>query len=551
MVKFEDLKKLKRFNEIAAVLAKYGFDEIIDRFELNGSVLLQKINPIKEDLGVFERIRLSIEELGPTFIKFGQIMSLRPDLLPGKLLHELEKLQDNVPAVDFNEIEKEIIACIGGPLNKHFSQFHIEPVAAASLSQVHVGVLLSNGDKVAVKVQRPGVEENVHSDLDLLKSIASFIDQQFDDLKCYDFPGLVETIRYTLLRELDFNNEVSNMSIARAHLENRKVYIPKVYEEYCSKTLLVMEYYEGKRFTEILSCSDDDRKKVAQNGLYAATKQILEDGFFHADPHPGNLLIGDGMQLCFIDWGMTGRLTEQERLSLIELLGSIVDKDVGKLTDSFLRICRKQERADGERDIERALAELLDRYHSIPIYKMNIGDFLFGILTLLRDHRLSLPIEYSIMIKALITADGTARIAYPKLNVVDEIKGQVEAISRKRYSPENIWKSVNRSFARFIAFKRDLPEKLVKIIEKIESDDIGVTFKLDKLERIINTLENASNRLTIGIVTGSIIIGSSMIITTGVKPFLFGFPALGVVGYLISVVLGLWIVVTIIRNRKY
>jgi len=551
MIGINDIKKLKRFQEIVSVLTKYGFEEIVDRFELPGSDFLHGISPVERSLTVYERIRLALEELGPTFIKFGQIMSLRPDLLPQELLDELAKLQDEVPPVGFNEVEQEIYNSLEPPLNKHFALFHSEPVAAASLSQVHVGVLRSNDAKVAIKVQRPGIEKNVTSDLDILETIGSFIDHQFEDLRCYDIPGLVETVRRSLLQELDFTRELDNMNIARAHLDSDKIYVPKAYKEYSSKKLLVMEFFEGKKFRDVQSYNEAERKQIAQTGLYAATKQILDDGFFHADPHPGNLLIGKDLSLCFIDWGMVGRLTEQERLELIELLGAVVKKDSKKLTQCLLRVCHKAEGQTDEKELEKSIIETLDRYHSVPLSNVNIGDFLFNILTLLRTFRLRLPAEFVIMIKALVTADGTARLAYPELNIIGEVSEQVETISRKRYRPEMIWKSIKESLSTFLLFKRDLPGQLANIFERFEQGNLGVKFQFEKLDELIKALENASNRLTIGVITGAIIIGSSMIITTGVKPFLFGYPALGVIGYLLSVVLGLWLVITILRNRNY
>lgn len=551
MLQINDLKKIKRFNDICLILAKYGFDEVVGRLNMPGADLLQQISPIEEDLDVYQRIRRVLEELGPTFIKFGQIMSLRPDLLPEELLYELAKLQDDVPPISYNEIEQVVVDSLGPPISKHFSIFNSEPLAAASLSQVHLGRLRSSDEEVVIKIQRPGIEKNILSDLDILESISLFLDQQFEELSCYELPEIVRTVRKSLLLELDFTRELDNMNIARSYITNGNIYVPKAYKELSSKTLLVMEYFDGLKFKEIIKSPRSDRKKVAENGLRAATKQILDDGFFHADPHPGNILVGDKMQLCFIDWGMVGRLTDEDKYELLDLLGAVVDKDSGKLTKTFVRICGRKQSEIELKELERSIIELLDRYHSIAIDQMNIGTFLTSLLSILREFKLKLPSEYTLMIKALITADGAARLAYPELNVIEEVKSQVHNISRKRYSPENIWKSIKKSFGNILAVKRELPLQLVSIVEKIEQGDLGITFRLEKFEKLVDSMENASNRLTIGIITGAIIIGSSMIITTGVKPFLFGYPALGVIGYLISVVLGLWLIVTILKNKKY
>ncbi|WP_051309191.1 ABC1 kinase family protein [Desulfogranum japonicum] len=512
---------------------------------------MQKIRPIDGDLTIYQRIRLVLEELGPTFIKFGQIMSLRPDLLPQELLAELETLQDNAPFVDTEAIIDSIEQSLGKDIPEVFSTFAPQPVAAASLSQVHTGVLKSSGDRVAIKVQRPGISEIMKHDLDILESVCAFLDEQSKDLKTFELPELAATIRRTLLQELDFTLECGNMNIARSHAQGTDVYIPRPYDELCSERLLIMEFFDGKKFKEAISQQEKDRRQLARNGLRAAVKQILEDGFFHADPHPGNLLVGSNMNICFIDWGMAGRLTDRDRYILIDLLSTIVEKNTEGLVRSFLRICGETGQPIDREGLKRKLSDLLDRYHAVPLKQINAAHFILSMMQILRDFDLHLPFEYVIMAKALITADGAARLAYPDLNIVEEMSSQVHAISRKRYSPELIWKKFKNSFAELWLMHESLPGQLQNIIRAIEQGDLNITLTLKKIERLVTTIENASNRLTIGIITGAIIMGSSMIITTGVKPFLFGYPALGVIGYIISVVLGLWLVLTILRNKKY
>ena len=324
-MQLNDIKKLKRFKDIVTILAKYGFDEVVDRFDVPGADFLHSIVPVDTDLGLFERIRTVIEELGPTFVKFGQIMSLRPDLLPEGLLSELEKLQDNVPAVESTEIIPVIEECLGRPITEVFSFFDIKPVAAASLSQVHKGTLRENGTLVAVKVQRPDIIRGITSDLDILESICSFLDHQFEELQCYELPELANTVRRNLMQELDFKLELNNSNIARSYAERSDIYIPKTYKKYSSKKLLVMEFFDGVKFRKLLNHSRHDREIIARQGLLTVVQQILEDGFFHADPHPGNLLVSGDMRLCIIDWGLVGRLTERDRIMLIEMLSAVID----------------------------------------------------------------------------------------------------------------------------------------------------------------------------------------------------------------------------------
>ena len=547
----EDLKTLKRFKEIAGTLVKYGFAELVDRLDPPGADWLKHITPVDEELRFVERVRAIFEELGPTFVKFGQVMSLRPDLVPEDLLRELGKLQDQVPPVAAEQIGPFIEEQLGRPVSEIFSEFDFRPVAAASLSQVHRGILRSNGKQVAVKVQRPNIRANIQSDLDILEAVFRFWSEQSDELHNHDLVELVQTVRRSLVRELDFKLELSNMDIARSYSEQEEIRIPETFTAFSSDKLLVMEFFNGLKFQEIVSSAEVDHRRIARLGLHAAVKQILEDGFFHADPHPGNLLVDSNDNLCIIDWGMVGRLTERDRFSLTSLLSAVVDKDSDALVQSFLHLCAEKEKSVDKDALQRDLLELLDQYHALPLKDMDIGRFLMRGLALLRDYRLQLPRDMVVMVKALLTAEGTARLADPELNIIEEIEDHVHRVYRERYRPRVLWRSFKNSLASLMYAKEDLPGQFYRIIKTIEQGEFSVVFQLDKLDQLMSSLENASNRLTIGIITGSIIIGSSMIITTGVRPFLFGLPALGVIGYLISVVLGLWLVITILRNKNY
>jgi ubiquinone biosynthesis protein len=550
-MQLKNLKKIKRFRDIAAILIKYGFDEIVQRMEIPGVDFIRKIRPEEKEMGIYERIRRTIEDLGPTFVKFGQIMSLRPDMLPSELLEELEKLQDDVPALELADMEQTIEKSLGKPIKDVFSVFDVEPMAAASLSQVHKGVLKHEGHIVSVKIQRPDIIKKIESDLDILETICIFLDQKFDDLKTYDLPKLVDIIRSNLMKEVDFTIELRNMKIARSYASGSEIYIPKAYDQYCSEKLLVMELVQGTKFKNIVPGSNYDTERIAKQGLNAAIKQILEDGFFHADPHPGNLLVTEDMNLCIIDWGIIGRLTEKDRFELIEFLKAVVDKDSNALVHSLLRLCQTTGKKFDPRAMERELLDILDTYYAVPIKDMDIGQLLMSITTLIRNHKLRLPADLVIMIKALVTAEGSARQAYPELDVVSEIREYVSRLAMKRFKPETVWRNLRNSILSVWTSQREIPRQIQQIISKLDRGEMAFHFRLEKLEQLANSLENASNRLVTGIIIGAIIMGSSMIITTGIGPYLFGFPALGVIGYLLSVVLGLWLIVTILRTKKY
>ncbi|MGD8701753.1 MAG: AarF/UbiB family protein [Desulfosarcina sp.] len=545
-----DLKNLARFKDIVTLLTKYGFGEIVRRIDLPG-VMTPNMVVNSKTTTVHTRIRCALEELGATFIKFGQVMSLRPDLLPPELLSELGKLQDDVPTMDLTDVKTVIEGSLGATVNEVFSVFDVEPIAAASLSQVHKGVLRREGKIVAIKVRRPGIKRMIEADLDILEKLADVLDQQFDGLAAYDLPELVQVVRRHLMTELDFKTEMRNMNIARSFAVDAPVYIPKGYDAYCTDEVVVMDYVQGARYVKMAAGSQHDRRRIAAQGLAAATKQILDDGFFHADPHPGNLLINEKMNLCIIDWGMVGRLTERDRFELTDLMRAIVDKDSEALMHSVLRLCQPRGHSTASQSsIERDLLTLLDTYHAVPIKQMNVGQLLLDIMSIVRDHQLRMPTEYVIMIKALVTAEGSARLMYPELNVVAEIRESVVAIAKDRFQPTAIWRQLRQSMTNLWAYQRDIPRSIQQIINKLDSGSLELQLNHNKLEALAHTIENASNRLTIAIIAGAIIMGSSMIITTGVGPHLLGFPALGVIGYSLSVILGLWLVYTIIRSGK-
>ena len=550
-MEFRQIANLGRFKDIVVILVKYGFDDLVQRLDLGATPFIKKIHKAGQELDTYERIRLALEDLGPTFIKFGQVMSLRPDLLPRPLIKELVKLQDEVAPVPVEIIHETVEKSLQRPLKDLFSVFDDKPLGAASLAQVHRGVLKKEGTIVSIKVQRPGIQKKVEKDLHILESVAEQLHERSEELRFYDLPNLVRVTRRNLLREMDFTREARHMRIARSFLaEDSNIRIPTVYTEYCTPRLLVTEFIQGTKLKDLDPDRLEDPKALARQGLGAAIKQILDDGFFHADPHPGNLLVTPEGNLCLLDWGIVGRLTERDRYELIDLIKAVVDKDSKALMDTLLVMTNGQSTIN-RRSLERQLLEILDSYHAVPVKELNIGHLLMDVTALLRQHRLALPTDLVIMIKTMITAEGTARHIYPGLNIILEAEDYVKRLARQRYKSGPIWRNVRAAVKEFFALQRQLPRRVAQITEKIERGELRIHFEHENLGGLRNTLENTSNRLTFGIIIAAMIIASSMIITTGVGPLLFGFPALGVVGYMISGVLGLWLIWNIIRTKRY
>ncbi|SMC16295.1 ubiquinone biosynthesis protein [Desulfacinum hydrothermale DSM 13146] len=551
-MEFRAITHLGRFKDIAVILIRYGFDDVLDRLGFPAQRLLGPRDPAKAAMTTWERVRHALEDLGPTFIKFGQMMSLRPDLIPYPLIQELRKLRDEVASVPFSQVKTVVEQGLGRPLKEVFVQFEEEPLASASMAQVHRAVLRQERMPVAVKVQRPGIRQVIKKDLYILEAIAHEVHERVEDYRVYELPKLAKELRRSMLRELDFTLEARNIRIFRSNFrQHPDVFAPAVMEEHCTRQILTMELVQGRRLAEVmLQDGRDLRRQLARRGLKAMIKQILEDGFFHADPHPGNILVTDDGRLCFLDWGMVGRLTRPARHDLIDLIHAIVAKDSERVLEILLAFVRGGH--DEVHDLlHRELLDLLDAYHGVPLGRFDLGALLMDMSNLLRDYRLYLPSDLAMMVRSLITAEGTARELAPDLNVIAEAEGKVKHLAAQRWHPSELLRGVRRSLRHMAQMQREVPPRFVQILDKIGRGDLEVRFRHENLGDMRRTLDNMSNRLTLALIIAAMIIGSSMIITTGVKPFLFGYPALGIIGYLVSGVLGLYLVITILRSRRY
>ena len=544
------IARLKRFKDIVLTLFRYGLDDVVDRLDFPGKRILARIHPGVEEMTTWERIRRTLEDLGPTFVKFGQILSLRPDLIPRPLVLELRKLQDEVPPVPIELIKPVVERELERPLEDVFSHFDSRPMAAASLAQVHRAMLKEGRQVVAVKVQRPGIRDVVEKDLMILETIAGQLHRRMEATRLYDLPAIVSEIKKSLFQELDFSREARHMKIARLNLSDMaEIRIPKVYEAYSTEQVLTMELIQGTRLKEAELKDSQDRHRLATLIVRFTLIQILVHGFFHADPHPGNILLLDAGKVCFLDWGMVGRLPREARYALTELIQAVVEKDAEKVSWLLSQFVIMEGRPDS-RALQRDILDIIDSFHGMPLAQINIGQLLMDVTSVLQHHRIRPPADMALMAKALMTAEGTARDLYPELDVVSEAEPLVKQVILERWQPHAVWDSLKRSFWRFMLLQKNMPTRLEHIVETIDKGDLSIRFRHENLEGLRKTLEGITNRLTFGIIIAALIIGSSMIITTGVKPFLFGFPALGVIGYLVSALLGLWLIFNIIRRRK-
>ncbi|MFO7605249.1 MAG: AarF/UbiB family protein [Desulfurivibrionaceae bacterium] len=542
---------LGRFKDIVAILIKYGFDDVADRLRFPGKRFSKRVEAIPQGKKSWARFRRTLEELGPTFVKLGQILSLRADILPVDLINEMEKLQDDVPADPFAEISSQVSKALNQPLEKVFSSFDEQPLAAASLAHVHRAVLRNSGKTVAVKVRRPGIQKIIEQDLHILEILAPYLNEHLEISETFDLVKLVEELRRAIIRELDFSREAQNMRIVAGNfVDDETVFIPGIYEEYCSESMITMDLAEGLKLKDLEPESFERKRELARKGMKITLQQILADGFFHADPHPGNFLILENDVICLLDWGIVGILSTELRYNLADFIEAIVQKDAERTMDLLLDIVEERPAKISERALQRDIQELIIAYHSVPIGKIQFEQLLTEINSLFRRHHMKLPGDMTLMFKALITAEGAARNIFPELDIIAETRPYIEHLSRERYNPFTVWKRLKRQLLQLSPFHGNLPRKIIQIIEKIEKGELNIRFHHENLDKLHRSIEASSHRLSFSIITSALIIGSSMIITTGVKPFLFGYPMIGIIGYLISAILGLGLIWDIIRHRK-
>lgn len=545
------IANLGRFRHIVTILFKYGFDDIAERLNIPGKVLINKVQAVAVDLTTWQRIRLGLEELGPGFVKLGQILSQRPDLLPLELVRELEKLQDAVSPVPTAEIVKVVEESLGVPLAEAFANFSAQPLAAGSLAQVHQAILVSTGEAVAVKVRRPEVEKSIETDLHILETVVPYLYEHFEFARLYNLPRLFLELRRALLRELDFSREARNMKIVAGNFSDHpEVFIPRVLDPFCTDKVLTMELAEGTKLKDFPASTPERRERLARQGLNIIIKQILDDGFFHADPHPGNLLVRNDDTVCLLDWGSVGIMPDRTRYDLVDLIAAITEKNPEKALDVLLSFTAGQGRPVDESLLLRDILEMIYSYHSVPIGELNVKNLFADINTLLRTHGLQLPSDLALVFKAVVTAEGTAHKLYPALNVIAEMQPHISRLSQERWQPRNLFQKMGRQLRQFLRLQQDLPTRLRSILERIDQGQLTIRFEHENLGGFRRTLDNVSNRLAFSILTAALIIGSSMIITTGVEPLLFGYPAIGLIGYFISALLGLTVLINIIRGRN-
>lgn len=550
------LRYFKRFRQISAVLVRYGFGEFLDRaglgtiFQRARRLFLRRPAAIIQ-LNYCQRIRRALEELGPTFIKLGQVLSTRPFLIPPDLVLELSKLQDQVAPFPFAQARQIVEQEFGKSLSELFTSFEEKPIASASLAQVH-RASLPNGTSVAVKVQRPGIKSVIDADMSILKTLADLAVRHIPESRSYDPQGLVEELAKTTRQELDFVNEGQNIEIFRSNFaELAEVRIPKVFWSLTTSLVLTTEFIQGTKISELsqLKARGLDPKLIAQRGAEIVCKQVFDYGFFHADPHPGNILILDDNIIAPLDFGMVGTLSESQMEELSDILSAFAEGNVQRIVRVFLESEIVDENVNLRR-LEIDISGFLHRVKRRPLGRLNMKDLFWEAYQIFKRYDMKARAELMLLSKALVTYEELARNLDPEFQMAEQIKPYVSKLIKKRFAPGQFIKDTIGGLSDIRKLASDLPFEVKRILQKSRKGEMTLEMRHKDLDKLMLEIDRSSNRLSFALIIAAIIVGSSLIIRSEIGYKVFGFPVLGLLGFLFAGILGVGLVIAIIRSGR-
>lgn len=554
-------RSAKRLQEIINVFIKHGFGQIIDQIHLGRFITLKKR---LRSFGtwtyykvptVAERLRIAFEELGPTFIKLGQLLSSRPDLVSMIYAKEFKKLQDRVPTFPIEQVYQTIEEELGMPVAKIFQDFNPEPIGSASIAQVHNAILM-NGTKVIVKVRRPGIEEQIMLDLNILQGLAKLIEKYVPESKLFDPVGIVDEFAKSITKELDFRREARNALIFRENFKDyKKVYIPYVFKEFTTKKILVMEKVEGVRIDDINSIKEKglDIEGILNIVIDMYFKQIFDHGFFHGDPHPGNILVTDDACVALVDFGITGKIDEEFKESYANIAIAIINQNIDKLITEYLKlgiIPDDIDREKLEKELKDDIEDILYPIYAYRIEEIQISELIESIMKVALKHRLRFLPELLLIDKVLIMLEGLTKELCPDKSIIELIKPYAREIISKRIHPDFY---LNKTF-KIIRELRDavenIPFQIKKLLKKAVKDEITVRMYHVNLPEFIKDIDRASNKISFSLIVSAMILSSSIMHASQVKPLIYGVSLFGLIIGVVAFFLGLWLLISIIRSGK-
>jgi ubiquinone biosynthesis protein len=544
-------QRIDRSRRIAEILIKYGFGFAVAELGLAGPGWLRPGAVASEvpKLTIYERLRILLEELGPTFVKLGQTLSTRTDILPPALAFELDKLQDNVPPFPFAVVRSVIEADLAGTLEELFTEFHPEPLAAASVGQVHRAVL-PDGTQVVVKVQRPGVDKEMEADLLIMRDLAGLAERRTEWGKMYALEQLVEEFGAQLHQQLDYTVEGHHADHFReVSADVEGMYVPTVFWDYSGRRLLTMEYVDGIKISDlpIIDEANIDRKALATRLVEIMATQALDKGLYHADPHPGNLMVQLDGTIVFMDFGMVGYVDEHLKDQLVDLVLAVVDRDVDRIVSTLLSVGIVERRVDTAR-LKLDIRNLLRKYYEMPLAAISFTEAMNEMFGLAVKHRVRLPPDLTLLMKTALTIEGIATQLDPDMSIVDVARPFAKQIREQRLSARAVWKELSHEVMDTRRLLKGLPGRLEGLLTRLESGEMTIRWEMIRLGEYIRQMGVIINRLTAGIVVAAMFVFSALALRIPGGPTWLGMPGLAVVGLVLSTILGLWLFMAILRS---
>ena len=559
-------RHLNRYQRILRVLFKYGFSDLVDYLHIDQYLEtgLQMINrKPREQLDRHsrpQRLRMALEELGPTFVKLGQLLSTRPDFIPPEYLDELAKLQDSVPPFSYEEVQQIYQEEFGSDPADIFEYFDSHPLAAASIGQVHQARLLhgqvSGGKQknrnVVVKVQRPDIEKLIAVDLEILAHIARLMEEHLEEVQGHRPSAIVHEFARSLSREIDFTIELSNIQrFARQFENNTEIHVPEVYPSLSTERILVLERIEGIKASDVdtLKHQGYNLPLVAERGANLVMEQIFVHGFFHSDPHPGNIFILPENVTCFIDFGQMGRLSLKDREDFADLVLSLVSGNETKVAADVLKVTIQLGELDQD-ELALDVGEFMDRYLYLSLGELKAGRLLHDLLELVSRHKLSLKPNLYLMLKALTTVEGVGLMLDPDLELIDLARPFMRKIKFGRIKPRRLAQEVDETGTEYLTLFRDLPREARTILKQLRRGKMILKLEHRGLLPMERSLDRVSNRVSFAIVLAAQLIGSALIVLSDIPPRWYGIPVIGLAGFLVAGIMGFWLLISIIRHGK-
>jgi ubiquinone biosynthesis protein len=553
---FHIVRDLPRLHEISTTLIRYGGGDLVRLLGLGtlvesaGRMLHWQENAEIRALEPPARARRALEELGPTFVKLGQVLATRVDLFPPNWIAEFEKLQSAVPAVPFEELRPEVEQAIGCSVNDVFPEVETAAFAAASIAQVH-RARLPDGTRVVLKIRRPGIRPKIEADLRILHHIARLMESEMPELRRYQPVRIVEEFTKSLRRELDLAAEARHIDRFRENFAGVDyIVVPKVYWEWTCEVMNVQDCVEGLPGTDLtrVDAAALDRKVLAGRAADSVLKMILVDGFFHADPHPGNVFYLPGNRIAMVDFGMVGRLSEGRRDQIVDMLAALSRRDERGVMDVVIEWT-----GDAVVEEERLAADigaLMFTYDKVQLKDINVGQLLNELTAVMREHFIVVPADLTLLFKALITLEGYGRQMDPEFRMVEHLTPFVRQVIVDRYAPKALARRAERSVQDAWSLVTDLPRDVMRLVKEVRRGKFKIELDLKRLDHFGHQLDRSSNRIALGILTAALIVGSSIVMTVEGGPTLFGLPVFGLLGFFAACVMTLALFLSIWRSGR-